>query len=50
MAGGAFVIGLWLGHTLKGDFWPLTLTEGVLALATALTAWTLVRRHGDPKP
>ena len=50
LAGGAFVIGLWLGHTLKGDFWPLTLTEGVLALATALTAWTLVRRHGDPKP
>ena len=50
LAGGAFIIGLWLGHTMKGDFWPLTLTEGVLALATALTAWTLVRRHGDPKP
>lgn len=48
LAGGAFVIGLWLGHTLDDAVWPLTLTEGVLALATAVTAWTWVRRHGDP--
>ncbi len=47
LAAGAFVIGLWLGQTMNGAIWPLTMTEGILAMATAVTAWTLVRRHGN---
>jgi DHA1 family bicyclomycin/chloramphenicol resistance-like MFS transporter len=48
LAAGAFFIGLWLGVAMDGTVLPMTLTQGTLALATAVTAWTGVRRHGDP--
>lgn len=48
LAAGAFVIGLWLGVAMDGTVLPMALTQGALALATAVIAWTLVRRHGDP--
>ena len=43
----AFVLGLWLGHAIDGTVFPLTLTQGVMALATSIVAWTLVQRHGE---
>jgi DHA1 family bicyclomycin/chloramphenicol resistance-like MFS transporter len=43
----AFALGLWLGHAIDGTVFPLTLTQGVMALATSVVAWTLVQRHGE---
>jgi DHA1 family bicyclomycin/chloramphenicol resistance-like MFS transporter len=46
----AFVIGLWLGRSLNGTVFPLTLGLGAFGVAVATVAWTLVQRHGDPQP
>lgn len=43
----AFVLGLWLARAIDGTVYPLTLTQGLMALLTALVAWTLVQRHGE---
>lgn len=44
----AFFIGGWLGWSMNGTVYPLTLTVGVMATLTAIVAWTLVQRHGEP--
>jgi DHA1 family bicyclomycin/chloramphenicol resistance-like MFS transporter len=46
LAGGAVLIGAWLGVAMNGTVYPLTLTVGAMSVATALVAWTLVQRHG----
>ncbi len=46
----AFLIGLWLGRSLNGTVFPLTLGVAAFSVAVATVAWTLVQRHGDPKP
>ncbi|WP_395702109.1 Bcr/CflA family efflux MFS transporter [Aquabacterium sp.] len=43
---GAFAIGLWLGRALDGTVRPLAGGMALAAAASALVAWTLVRRHG----
>jgi DHA1 family bicyclomycin/chloramphenicol resistance-like MFS transporter len=40
-------VGAWIGASYDGSVYPLTLTIAACALATALVAFTLVRRHGD---
>ena len=45
----AFVVGLWLGHSLNGTVYPLTLGVATFSVAIAAVAWTLVQRHGDPR-
>ncbi len=49
-AGAAFLIGLWLGRTIDGTVFPLTLTLGLLSVLTTAVGWTLVQRHGEPTP
>ena len=49
LAGGAVLIGAWLGVAMNGTVFPLTLTVGAMSVATALVAWTLVQKHGDAK-
>ncbi len=44
----AFAVGLFLGTTMNGTVYPMTLGIGVLAVLLVATAWTLVQRHGDP--
>lgn len=44
----AFGVGQFLGATMNGTVYPMTLGIGVLAVLLAATAWTLVQRHGDP--
>jgi MFS transporter, DHA1 family, multidrug resistance protein len=45
----AFGVGLWLGRVLSvTSMRPFALTMGLGAGLTALVAWTLVRRHGEP--
>ena len=46
----AFLIGLWLGRSLNGTVFPLTLGIAAFSVAVATVAWTLVQRHGDPQP
>ena len=43
----AVAVGAWLGVAMDGTVWPLVLTVSAMAAATALVAWTLVRRHGE---
>jgi DHA1 family bicyclomycin/chloramphenicol resistance-like MFS transporter len=43
----AATLGLWIGASYDGTVYPLTLTIAACSLATALIAFTLVRRHGD---
>ncbi|MBI5258401.1 MAG: multidrug effflux MFS transporter [Burkholderiales bacterium] len=45
---GAFGVGLWLGRALDGTVRPLATGMALGAGLTALVAWTLVRRHGEP--
>lgn len=49
LAGGAVLIGAWLGVAMDGTVYPLTLTVGAMAVCTALVGWTLVQRHGEAK-
>lgn len=44
----AFAVGQFLGLTLGGTVYPMTLGIGVFAVLLAAVAWTLVQRHGDP--
>ena len=46
----AFILGLWLGRALDGTVYPLTLGMGVAGTAVAVTAWTLIQRHGETRP
>jgi DHA1 family bicyclomycin/chloramphenicol resistance-like MFS transporter len=49
LAGGAVLIGAWLGVAMDGTVYPLTLTVGAMAVCTAAVGWTLVQRHGEAK-
>jgi MFS transporter, DHA1 family, multidrug resistance protein len=44
----AFGIGLFLGRSMNGTVYPMTLGVGVFCALLCATAWTLVQRHGDP--
>lgn len=46
----AFGTGTWLGAAMDGTIRPLGVGLAVAACATALVAWTLVQRHGEPRP
>lgn len=46
----AFGVGLWLGQALDGSVRPLATGVAAGASLSALVAWTLVRRHGEPLP
>lgn len=46
----AFGVGLWLGQAMDGTVRPMLTGLGVGSAATALVAWTLVRRDGAPRP
>lgn len=43
----SFGVGLWVGASLDGTVYPLTLGMAALTCGIALVAWTLVQRHGD---
>ena len=45
----AFCAGLWLGRSLNGTVFPLTLGVAAFSVVVATVAWTLVQRHGDPQ-
>jgi DHA1 family bicyclomycin/chloramphenicol resistance-like MFS transporter len=45
----AFGIGRWLGVALDGSVRPFAYGLGFWAGLTCLVAWTLVRRHGQPR-
>jgi DHA1 family bicyclomycin/chloramphenicol resistance-like MFS transporter len=45
----ALAVGLWLGHSLDGTVYPLTLGIGAVSIVLALIAWTIVQRDGEPK-
>jgi DHA1 family bicyclomycin/chloramphenicol resistance-like MFS transporter len=47
LAAMAVAVGAWLGLAMNGTVYPLVTTVSVMALATALVAWTLVQRHGE---
>jgi DHA1 family bicyclomycin/chloramphenicol resistance-like MFS transporter len=49
LAAGAVAVGAWLGVSMDGTVYPLTMTVGAASVATALIAWTLVQRHGDAR-
>ena len=42
----ASAVGLWLGRSLNGTVFPVTLGVGVFSVLVTLVAWTLVQRHG----
>lgn len=44
----AFAMGSWLGDHMDGTVLPLTLGVWFWSALIALTAWTLVQRHGEP--
>ncbi len=44
----AVAVGGWLGVAMNQTVYPLTLTIGVFSILTAVVAWTLVQRHGEP--
>jgi DHA1 family bicyclomycin/chloramphenicol resistance-like MFS transporter len=44
----AFGVGLWLGRSLNGTVYPLTLGVGAFSIGLTVVAWTLVQRHGHP--
>jgi DHA1 family bicyclomycin/chloramphenicol resistance-like MFS transporter len=45
----SFAVGLWLGRSLNGTVYPLTLGIAAFSIGVALVAWTLVQRHGEPR-
>jgi DHA1 family bicyclomycin/chloramphenicol resistance-like MFS transporter len=49
LAAGAVGVGGWLGVSMDGTVYPLTLTVGAASVCTALVAWTLVQRHAEAK-
>ncbi len=44
----AFAMGSWLGAHMDGTVLPLTLGVWFWSALIALTAWTLVQKHGEP--
>ena len=44
----ALAVSAWLGHSLGGTVYPLTLCIGAFSVALAIVAWTLVQWHGEP--
>ena len=44
----AFLMGGWLGKHMDGSVFPLTNGLWFWSVIIALSAWTLVQRHGDP--
>jgi MFS transporter, DHA1 family, multidrug resistance protein len=42
----AFAVGQWLGTHMNGTVWPLVQGIGFWSALIALSAWTLVQRHG----
>ena len=46
----AFAMGGWLGTRMDGSVLPLTNGVWFWSIFIALTAWTLVRKYGDPVP
>ncbi len=49
MMAAAFGIGLWLGRSLDGTVYPLTLGLAACSFALVAVAWTLVRRDGEAR-
>ncbi len=45
----SFAVGLFLGASMNGTVFPLTLGIGVISCGVALVAWTLVHWHGEPQ-
>jgi DHA1 family bicyclomycin/chloramphenicol resistance-like MFS transporter len=45
----AFGVGGWVGLRLDGTVRALTDGMGFWSLCIALVAWTLVRKHGEPR-
>ena len=43
----AFAVGHWLGQRMDGTVWPLVSGIGFWSVLIALSAWTLVQRHGS---
>jgi MFS transporter, DHA1 family, multidrug resistance protein len=46
----AFVMGGWLGSRMDGTVLPLTNGVWFWSIVIALSAWTLVRKYGEPVP
>ena len=44
----AFAMGSWLGSHMDDTVLPMTLGVGFWSILLALSAWTLVQRHGEP--
>jgi MFS transporter, DHA1 family, multidrug resistance protein len=42
----AAAVGQWIGASFNSTVYPLTLTIGACAVATAVSTWALVARHG----
>ena len=49
MMASAFPMGLWLGRAMDGTARPMALGFALWCTVIALTAWTLVQKHGDPR-
>lgn len=47
LAATAVAVGAWLGVAMDGTVLPPVHTIGVMAVATALVAWTRVQQHGE---
>jgi len=43
----AALVGFWIGASYDGTMLPLAFTVCAASLASALVAFTVVRRHGD---
>lgn len=48
MMAAAFAVGHWLGLSMDGTVMPMAMGVWALGTATALAAWILVRRYGEP--
>ena len=46
----AFVMGSWLGQHMDGSVLPLTQGIWFWSVLIALSGWTLVQKHGEPRP
>jgi DHA1 family bicyclomycin/chloramphenicol resistance-like MFS transporter len=45
----AFATGAWLGTSIDGTLFPLAHGVAFWSSVLALTAWTLVQWHGEPR-
>lgn len=50
MMAAAFVTGGWLGSQMDGSVSPMTNAIWFWSVVLAITAWTAVRKYGDPAP